>query len=175
MSHVDRIIGELRAMAVGVGRAQANAAAADSRAQDVAAQAARSGFTGVAAGMSRVREAIGWIRARLATLEGAITEAATVTTAAPREMSPEQALAVLSLAREKVRAAHQVTAAAITQVNETCHLVAAVLRGGQPGPMLATLTGVKEMLVLVARHGGVASQYLGTAIGQARQVGALGN
>jgi hypothetical protein len=175
MSHIEKITGELRTMIAGVDKAHANAVAADGKAQEVAARAARSGFTGIAAGMTRVRDAIAEIRARLTNMSGSINEAVTAVGAAAGELSPEQTIAVLSPAQEKLSSVHSGLAATITKVEETRRLVAVVLQGGQPGPMLSALENIKQILVLVAQRGDTARQHLETAVGEARQVGESGN
>jgi hypothetical protein len=175
MSHIEKITGELQAMAVGVDRAQANAAAADARAQEVAARAARSGFTGIAAGVTRLRHAIGEIRTRLASVDGSINEAATLVAAAPKEMSPEQTIAVLTPVQQKVDAVRDGMAAAIAKVDETKQLAATVLRGGQPGPMISALDSIKQVLVLVTQRAGTAKHHVETGVGEAQQIGESGN
>lgn len=175
MSHIEKITGELRAMTAGVDRAQGNAAGADAKAQEIAARAARSGFTGIAAGMSRLRNEIAEVRARLAGVGSFINEAATAVAAAPKEMSPEQTIAVLAPVQEKVSGVRDQITATIAKVEETKQLAAAVLRGGQPGPMISALDSIKQVLVLVAQRGGTAKQQVEIAVGEARQVGESGN
>lgn len=175
MSDIDTISNELRALAAGLDKAQANAAAADSRAQEIAARAARSGFTGIAAGVSRIREAIREIRGRLAGVSRSVSEAAAPVAAAPKELSPQQTVVVLTPATEKITAARDGIAATVAKVDEAQRLTAAALQGGQPGPMLAALEAVKQVLIQVAQRCAVANQQVGAAIAAARQVGDQGN
>jgi Family of unknown function (DUF6244) len=136
VSHIEKITGELRAMPAGVDRARGNAAAADAKAREIAA---RSGFTAIAAGVSQVRSAIAEVRAMLVGVGSSINEAAAAVAAAPRQMSPEQTVAVLSPVREKVGGVRTGSRATIIKVEETKQVTAAVLRGGQPGPMVSAL------------------------------------
>ncbi len=175
VSHIEKITGELLAMAAGVDKAQGDAATADARAQEIAARAARSGFTAIAAGVSQVRSAIAEVRARLVSVGGSINEAAAAVVAAPWEMSPEQTIAVLAPVQEKVGGVQDQVAATITKVEETKQVAAAVLRGGQPGPMVSALDAVKQVLVLVAQRAGTAKHGVQTAVGEARQLGGSGN
>lgn len=175
VSHIEKITDELRAMSAGVDKAQANTAAADATARDIATRAAGAGFAGIAAGMAGVRNAIGEIRARIAAAGGSIGQAGTAVAAAPREMSPEQTIAVLAPVQQTIDATHGQIAAAIAKVEETKQLAATVLRGGQPGPMISALEAIKQILVLVAQRAGSAKQQVQTGVGEARQTGAAGN
>jgi len=175
VSHIEKITDELRAMSAGVDKAQANTAVADGIAQKIATRAAGAGFAGIAAGMSGVRNAIGEIRVRIAAAGGSITQAATAVVAAPREMSPEQTIAVLAPVQQTIDVTHAQVAAAVAKVDEAKQLAAAVLRGGQPGPMLSALEAVKQILVLVAQRAGSTKQQVQTGVGEARQTGASGN
>jgi hypothetical protein len=175
VSHIEKITDELRAMSAGVDKAQANTAAADATAREIATRAAGAGLIGIAAGMSGVRKAIGEIGERIGAAGDSISRAATAVAAAPREMSPQQTIAVLAPAQQTIDGAHGQVAAAIAKVDETKQLAAAVLRGGQPGPMLAALEAVKQILVLLAQRAGSAKQRVQIGVREARQTGASGN
>ncbi len=54
-------------------------------------------------------------------------------------------------------------------------MVAMVLQGGQPGPLLQALDGIKQVLVLVVARTTSARQAVEAAIAQARQLGSSGN
>lgn len=175
MSDIDAITSELRALAAGVDKAQANAAAADSQAQEIAARATRSGFTGIAMGMSRIREAIREVRAGLAGVSRSVSEATAPVAAAPKERSPQQTVAVLTPAAGKIAAARDGIAAAVAKVDEAQRLTAAVLQGGQPGPMLAALEATRKVLIQVAQRCAAANQQVDAASVAARQIGNQGN
>jgi hypothetical protein len=175
VSNIEDVSGEFRAMAAGIDRAQANAAGADNTAQEVAARAARSGFAGIAVGMSEVRRSIAEIRARLARVGESLNEAAPAVAATPGQTSPEQTVAALAPIQEKVGGIRDGVVAIIAKVEETKRLAVAVLHGGQPGPMVSALEAVKEILVLVAQRAGTASQHVATTINEARQTGQQGN
>jgi hypothetical protein len=64
-----------QAMAAGVGTAQQEAAAVDHAVEQIATRAAAAGFAGIAVGLARVREVVGQVRARLATIGGVLGEA----------------------------------------------------------------------------------------------------
>ncbi|MGW3787615.1 DUF6244 family protein [Micromonospora chokoriensis] len=175
MSQIEKITGELRALMTGVERAQGLAAAADSQAQEVALRAAGAGFVAVAAGVARVRNAITGIQGALGRLAGSIGEAAKATAAVPNEATPQETIAGLAPVLSAVDAAREAAAGAITGVGEAQQLVAVVLQGGQPGPLLQALEAIKQVLVLVVQRTGGTRQAIEAAIAQARQLGSSGN
>ncbi|MFI9644639.1 DUF6244 family protein [Micromonospora sp. NPDC051925] len=175
MSQIEKITGELRVLMTGVERAQGLAAAANNQAQEVALRAAGAGFVAVAAGMARVRSAITGIQGGLGSLAGLIGEATKVTAAVPNEATPQETIAGLGPVQSAVDAARDAAAGAITGVSEAQQLVAVILQGGQPGPLLQALDGIKQVLVLVVARTGGARQAVEAAIAQARQLGSSGN
>lgn len=175
MSQIEKITGELRALTVGVERAQGSAAAADRQAQKTASRAAGAGFVAVAAGVARVRNAITGIQGGLGRLAGSIGEATTAAAAVPNEATPQETIAGLAPVQSAVDAARDAAAGAITGVGEAQQLVAMVLQGGQPGPLLQALEAIKQVLVLVVQRTGGARQAIEAAIAQARQLGSSGN
>jgi hypothetical protein len=122
--------------------------------------------------MSRVCDAIGEIRAVIASVGSSVTEATATVAAVPKETSPEQTIGVLAPVQEKVAGVRDGVAVAIAKVEQTKQLTAAVLHGGQPGPMLAMLECIKQALALVVQRAGTAKQQVETAVAEARQVGA---
>ncbi|MDT0528282.1 DUF6244 family protein [Micromonospora sp. DSM 115977] len=175
MSQVEKITGELRALMTGVERAQGLVATADSQAQEVALRAAGAGFFAVAAGVARVRNAITGIQGGLGSLAGSIGEATKAAAAVPNEATPQETIAGLVPVQSAVDAAREAAAGAITGVGEAQQLVAMVLQGGQPGPLLQALEAIKQVLVLVVQRTGGARQAVEAAIAQARQLGSSGN
>jgi hypothetical protein len=175
VSHLENIAGELRALLTGVERAQGLVAAADSQAQEVALQAAAAGFVAMAAGMARVRSAITGIQGRLGSLSGSIGEATKATAGVPHEPTPQETISGLTPVQAAVDSARDVTAGTIAQIGQTQQLVAMVLQGGQPGPLLQTLESIKQVLVLVAQRTSTARQHIETAVAEARQLGSSGN
>lgn len=171
MSHIEMVTGELRILMTGVERAQGLAAAADNQAQQVALRAAGAGFAAVAAGMARVRDSIASVQGGLGGLAGSIGEATKMTAAVPREATPEETIAGLLPVQAGVDSARDAAAAVIAQVGEAQQLVAMVLQGGQPGPLLQSLESVKQVLVSVVQRAGSARQTVEAAVAEARQLG----
>ncbi|TDC61057.1 hypothetical protein E1258_12715 [Micromonospora sp. KC207] len=175
MSHIENIAGELRGLMAGVERAQGLAAAADRQAQEVSLRAAGAGFAAVAAGAVRVRRAIIGIQGGLGGLGGSLGEAAKATAAVPNEATPQETIAGLAPVQSAVDKARETAAGVITGVGEAQQLVAGILRGGQPGPLLQALDSIKQVLVLVVAGTGGARQSIEAAIAEARQLGTSGN
>ncbi|MGN9764261.1 DUF6244 family protein [Micromonospora sp. SD12] len=175
MSHIEKITGELRALATGVDRAQALASAADNQAQEVALRAAGAGFAAVAAGLTRVRDGISAVRGGLGGLATTIGEATTTTAAVPQEASPHETITGLTPVQNACDGIRDTAAATIAQVRETRQLVTTVLHGGQPGPLVQSLESITQVLSLVAQRTATARQAVETAIGEARQLGSAGN
>jgi hypothetical protein len=171
VSRIDDITFELQGLLAGIEQARAHAITADGQAQEICRRAAGAGFTAMAAGMTRVREAIGDIQSSLSGLTGAIGEAARVTAAIPQEASPEAAITGLAPVREAFAAARGAAAGAASQVDEAQRLVVTTLQGGQPGPVLATLTNIKQVLALLVQRTGDAGRLVDVVIGEARQLG----
>jgi Na+/H+ antiporter NhaD/arsenite permease-like protein len=158
-------------MAAGVDRALANAGAADGRVGEVQQRVTAAGFVGITVGLGRVREAVGQVRAGLAAHAAVIGEAVTGVAAAPREMTPQQAIAVLSPAVEKVATVRTGIPALIDAVDEAQRLTVAVLQGGDPGSVLSVLGAVKQVLVMVVQRGEAAGRHLATAMAEAQRAG----
>ncbi|MGI5147229.1 DUF6244 family protein [Plantactinospora sp. CA-294935] len=175
MSNIEKIAGELRALSAGVERAQGQAAAADNHAREIAMRAAGSGFVAVGAGMSRVRNAIAGVQARLGELDGLMGEAVKAATAVPQGVSPAETIAGLTPVQSTVAGARDTIAGIIAQVAEAQQLVTVALQGGEPGPMLSALESIKQVLAQVGQRTAMARQFVDEAIVEARQLGSLGN
>ncbi|MFC4109921.1 DUF6244 family protein [Micromonospora zhanjiangensis] len=175
MSHIEKITGELRALATGAERARELAAAADGQAQEIGLRAAGAGFVAVAAGLARVREAIAGVQGGLGGLGGSIGEATKATAAVPNVATPQETIGGLAPVQSAVDAARDAAAAIVTGVGEAQQLVAMVLQGGQPGPLLQALDSIKQVLVLMVGRIGAAREAVEAAIAEARQVGSGGN
>jgi hypothetical protein len=122
-----------------------------------------------------VRDAITGIQGRLGELAGLIGEASKTTAAVPQGASPEETIAGLTPVQSTVDATREAAAGTIAQVTEAQQLVTVLLQGGQPGPMLSALEGIKQVLVQVAQRTGTARQFVEAAIAEARQLGSSGN
>ena len=171
MSHLEKIVGELRSMVDGVERAMTRADAAQGTAHEVEQRAAASGFTGIAAGMSPVGAAISEIQAALTSHRSSLISAALHVTTASRMTTPQQASASLSLASEQASAACDGTSALIDRVEQVQQRVAAVLLGGQPERMLSALDGIKQELTVLTQRGEIARQDLASVLVEARRSG----
>ncbi|MGC5031135.1 DUF6244 family protein [Micromonospora sp. DT229] len=175
MSLTDSIRDDLQTMAEGVATAQQGAAAVDHAVEQIAARAVGAGFAGIAVGLTRVREQVGQVRARLSTIGGILGEASRSVSAVPQQPSPQEAITALTPLVAALAAADGAVETAAAGIEEARRLVAAALQGGQPGPTLARLQQVGQGLAAVRARGGEARHHVDAALAQARQVGDLGN
>ncbi|WKU03925.1 DUF6244 family protein [Micromonospora sp. HUAS LYJ1] len=104
---------------------------------EVAARSAAAGFTVIAQRMRAVQAGTQEIRARVASVGGHIAQARSAVGAAASQESPQQTIAVMTQVVATLDAANVAVAAAIATLGEVQHLTAAVLQGGQQGPMLS--------------------------------------
>lgn len=175
MSDIETITTDLQAMAAGVEKAQTAAAAADRTAQEVALRAVRSGFVGIAAGLTAIREAVKEIQGRVGGLANSIRDASKPVAAAAKEGSPQQTIAVLSTATTKVTSAREGLTAAVSKISDVQRLATIVLQGGQPAPLVSALEGIKGVLIEVAQRADVTKDHLGAAMAEARRIGEAKN
>ncbi|MEU1605728.1 DUF6244 family protein [Micromonospora matsumotoense] len=175
MSHIEKITGELRALLAGVERAQGLTATADRQAQEIALRAAGAGFLAVAAGVARVRSALTDIQGGLGKLGGSIGDATKAVAAVPQQATPQETIAALTPVQSAVGAARGAAGGVITQIGETQQLVTTILHGGQPGPLVQALDGIKQVLMQVIARTSGARQAIEAAIAEAQRVGSAGN
>ncbi|MEU1757361.1 DUF6244 family protein [Micromonospora matsumotoense] len=166
MPLTDSISGELQSMAAGTARAVETAAAATTAAEQVAARSAAAGFTVIAQRMRAVQTGTQEIRARAASVGGHIAQARSAVGAAASQESPQQTIVVLARVVATLDAATAAIAAAIATLGEVQHLTAAVLQGGQQGPMLSQLAAIKQVLEQVGQRGHAAKQLVNGALGR---------
>jgi hypothetical protein len=94
---------------------------------------------------------------------------------AAKQASPEETVAVLAPVLERMNTVAGGVNASIEKVNQAQKLAASVLQGGAPGPMLAKLDAIRQVLVQVAQRAAAAKQHLEAALQQVRAVGDAGN
>jgi hypothetical protein len=165
----------LGAVGAGLERAQQQTAVADHAAEQIAARAAGSGFTGIAQNMSRVRAAIREIGTGASAVAGRAGEAARVVAATPKQSTPRETAAVLEPVTQHLDGVHGGIAAVMEAIGKAQQLTNAVLQGGQPGPLLARLDAIRTTMLAVAQHINQAKQHTTTALAEARTTGDQGN
>ncbi|GIJ50021.1 hypothetical protein Val02_69070 [Virgisporangium aliadipatigenens] len=174
MTLIDDLDGDLAAMQTGIARAGEIAGGAERGSADIAAHMAATGFTGIAQAMGRVRSGIGEIRARIAGLGGAVQEARRPVSLAPRQMIPQQTIDILTPIGAALAAVHDGIGTTIDRLVEVQRAAAATLQGGRPGPMLARLEGIRNVLITVGQHCTLAQQHVEAALSEARDAGGGG-
>lgn len=175
MPQTDTVTNELHAITAGLGRAQTIVAALDNEAEKVAVRAVGAGFTAIAAGMAQVRTAVDELRARLRAATDAVRAASTCVTSARTEASPEQVVAALSPATDRIDAAQREVTAALGRADDIHGLVTRVLQGGNPGALLSMLDDLKQTLAPQRQRADRAKKDLAVAVTEARQLGEPGN
>ncbi|WP_435872830.1 DUF6244 family protein [Micromonospora matsumotoense] len=90
-------------------------------------------------------------------------------------MTPQETIAALTPVQSAVGAARDAAGSAITRIGETQQLVTTILHGGQPGPLLQALDGIKQVLVQVVARTSGARQAIEAAIAEAQRVGSAGS
>jgi hypothetical protein len=173
------LIGDIRSglasMATGAARAAEIAAGADGSAGEIAAHVSELGFTGIAQAMTGVRSVITEIRNRLTALVALIGEVRRPVDDGPHQASPQQTIDLLQPVAEALVDIHDAVGATIVQASDVAQLAARTLRGGQPGPMVGRLNGVRIVLIAVAQQCTHVQTRVEDALMIARQAGVDGS
>ncbi|MEV0732543.1 DUF6244 family protein [Polymorphospora sp. NPDC050346] len=80
-------------------------------------------------------------------------------------MSPQEIISVLTPVLEVLAATRSGIGATIAKVTENQYLTIDVLHGGQPGPLLACLDAVKQLLVRAGQRGDAAEVHAEALLG----------
>ncbi|MEV7230753.1 DUF6244 family protein [Polymorphospora sp. NPDC051019] len=99
----------------------------------------------------------------------------TVLAAVPRQSTPQETVAMLRPAMEKLNGIHAGVGGCIGQVDQAKQIAAAVLHGGDPGPLLARLDAILQVLAGVGQHVDAVREQIEAAIGEARRTGSSGD
>jgi hypothetical protein len=171
---IEAVAADLAAMGNGLDTARQATAAADDAAQKIAAQAAGSGFSGVAQNVSRLRETLREIQTGIAAAGGPVGEASTAVAAVPKQPTPQETLGVLEPVVQKLDGVHAAIATVMERVAKAQQLAAAVLQGGEPGPMVARLGTIRQTMQAVAQRNSQAKNNVTEALAAARKTGDQG-
>ena len=76
---------------------------------------------------------------------------------------------------QRLDAAHAAIAAVMDLIAKAQQLAAAALQGGQPGPILARLDAIREIMMAVAQRSSQAKDHITDALAEARTTGDKGN
>jgi Family of unknown function (DUF6244) len=175
VSVLDPVVNGLRAMGVGVGNAAGDVAAADQAAQQIGQHAAGRGFAGIAQGLTRVRDSIREIHARVRAVDDSVKQTQSTLASVPDQATPQATVAALAPVQAQLDAVHAGIGAAIAKIDQTKQLAAATLQGGRPGPLLGRLDAIRQTLLTVVQICNSARQQLLTAVAEAKQPGGQGN
>ena len=175
MSTIEAVSAGLAAMSNGVDKARQATAAADDAAQKIATRSAASGFTGIAQNLSRLRAAIREIQAGITAVSGPVSEASTSVAAVPKQATPQEALGVLEPVTQKLDGVRAAAAAVMERIAKAQQLAAAILQGGQSGPMLARLDAIRQTMLAVTQRIDQTRTDVTQALAVARKTGEQGN
>jgi hypothetical protein len=167
----DNIVPEMQLVLDLLGKAQNAAAQATARAEQVRSQAAQSGFRGVAGGMSGVGNQLKRVQTMLANEARTVEATVGILQQVNDDMSPADVVSTLSPAAERIGSAGTRTGTVIHELDRVKAQVAGVLRGGQPGPLVAMVEQIKQNLVRAVGAIAEAKRKTEEAIGKARQTG----
>jgi hypothetical protein len=172
MPEVGEIVAALQQAAKGLGKAQSAAARLAAGVQRVQSRAAGTGFRHMADQLGQVRQRVNRIRqmqSAVATTVAPIGEA--VQRVSTDGLSPADVVSTLTLAAQQIGTASTSTAAVLHEVDRLKTDIAAALKGGQPGPLIALADEVRHALVHAAGSLDTAKQRTDQAVSEARQMG----
>ncbi|MEV0733686.1 DUF6244 family protein [Polymorphospora sp. NPDC050346] len=175
MSLIDSIQSRLHAMTAAIRHAQEQTAAADHSAQQVVAHAAGAGFIGVAREMARVRDLLGQLQAGIGGLSVLVGETGTAVAGAHAQPTAGQITAAFAPLLHRLGELPAEVGRCIGQVDQARQLTVEILRGGDPGVMMARLDAVRQALVAVGQYGTDTVRVVEAAVAEAGQLGGSGN
>ncbi|MBN1174041.1 MAG: hypothetical protein JXA67_17845 [Micromonosporaceae bacterium] len=170
-SETDAIAADIARVLAAIAQAQSQIMATAEHAGQTASRAAATGLQGVAIAMSGIRDQIKAINEGIGNAAGCGQAAGLAMRNVNSQMSPQEATAQFATGVEQLDAMREAVFSAAQQVNAAKGRVEAVLRGGQPGPMLARLDGVRQSLVMAAQQGDVAKSRINVTIARTGQLG----
>ena len=171
MADVGKVVVELQQAGEGMGKASSLTAQVDARATQVQSRAAANGFRGVAEGMGKVRERLKRINEMQAGVVTSVKQTGEVVQGVTEDMSPADVVSTLSPAAQQLGSSSTATSAIVAEVDGAKTDIAAALRGGTPGPLIALADQLKQALTQVRSHLGGAKQRTEETIAAARQTG----
>lgn len=166
---------DLAAVGSGLEHAREETSAADHAAEQIAAWAAGSGFTGIAESMAGVRAGIQEVGTGIGAVAAQVGETVVATSATPGQSTPEDAIASLVASMEMLDRVHRGIGNVMRTLDRAKQLVEVALKGGQPGPLRARLDVVRQTLLTVVTHLNEAKRHTDEAVAQARATGEAGN
>ncbi|MFB6394986.1 DUF6244 family protein [Polymorphospora lycopeni] len=174
MSPVEGIGDKLRSMTEGITRTLEAITAADNIAGQMVEDVARSGFTHIGHGIVQLRAAVRELQARVAALGESINTTRTRVAQIPDQPSPQEIISVLTPVLDALTAMRNGIGATITKATEVQYLAIDLLRGGQPGPILACLDAVKQLLARTGQRGDATKVHAEALLSEARKTGGAG-
>ncbi|MEV0728164.1 DUF6244 family protein [Polymorphospora sp. NPDC050346] len=170
----DSIHTSLRAATAAIRYTQEQTAAADHAAQEVAAYAAGAGFIEIAQQMTRVGDLLGQLQAGIGRLSVMVDQTGTAAANASTQPTAGQITAVFALLLDRLGTLSAEVRRLIGQVDQAKALTSVILRGGDPGVMMARLDAVQQALVIVGQHGAATLRNVEAVVAEAKALGGSG-
>ncbi|MEV0730607.1 DUF6244 family protein [Polymorphospora sp. NPDC050346] len=174
VSLVDTIQAGLQTLTAGNDRAAQETVVVDHAIQQTGIQAAASGFVGVARNLALVRTVIGQIRTALSGMAAVAREAATTLAATPQQPAPQEITATLGAVSGNLNSITDGICRCIGQVDQAKQVTVTVLRGGDPGTLLARLDAIHTVLAAVGQRVAATRHQVEAATAEARSTGSSG-
>lgn len=171
MPEVGKVVSELHRTLEGLGRARTAAAQAEAKAAEVQSRAAQAGLRGVAENVARVREQLVRAQTAMGSVAGTVEATVGIVQGVVAEMSPDEVVATLSPAVEKIGGVGAGIAAAVKELDGAKGQAAAALRGGQPGPLVTMVEQAGQLLTQAMAVAESAKRQADEAISETRQLG----
>lgn len=166
-----QIVAALQATVAGFDRAGAQLASAVAHAEQVRARMVAAGFHGVALGMTGAADNLKKIHAQAGALADGIRRALAPIREITAEMTPEQVNAKLAVGVEEASTVRTGISGAMEQMAAAKEKISAVLRGGQPGPLLSMIETTRQIMWQTGQHLDSAVQNAREATTEATQAG----
>jgi hypothetical protein len=170
-AETESIAADLAGAVEALALAEQQAAAAAEQAGQVIVRAAGTGFQGVATAMVGIRDQITTIRGALANAAMPGQDAATAVRAVGDQSSPTEANGHLSTAMDKLDTMRKSVVAIGEQTATVMSRVEAALHGGQPGPLLARLDGIRQQLATTNQRTDAIRTRIAATIARGGQLG----
>jgi hypothetical protein len=171
MPDVDKVVGALQQALEAAGQAQSAVAQLGGRAQQVQSRAGASGFRGVADRIGAARHRLKQIREMQAVMVTTAKGTAEMVHRVTADMSPADVVSTLSPASQQMGSASTTASGISAELDKLNAEIAAALRGGQPGPLIALANQVKRALTQVVGNLETAKRATDETIAAARQTG----
>ncbi|SRR6266508_2394584 len=168
----EQITTDLRGSLTRLDAAGMQTALALNHAERVQVRSRGTGFHGIAQGMAHAVGLLRTVRAQVPVLAQSVEKGAAPIHETADAANPEQVKAKLAAAAHEVGNARNGIGAVVIDLAQISSHIATVLRGGQPGRLIAIVDGAKQAVAQAADHLDSAQRKITEAANEADQIGA---